>query len=194
MYVFGHLTRRVPADAQCSFFLSFFLRFIAADVWHSSLRRGTLMPMRVLPPKRFVRQTAQSGCARNTHPLVHTHRVRALQEYIAAEVHFNALVCTTPTTGITQFYGAYRRPYANASPAWHGSHRDVATPTHSVVLLHELCTGGSIADFAASLASAVDTAAGGAMSSAAPEPLPEVRAHRRGHLMRNAAHVRVCRR
>jgi hypothetical protein len=151
-------------------------------------------PMRVFPPKRFVQQAAQCGCARNTHPLAHTHRVRALQEYIAAEVHFNVLVCTAPTTGITQFYGAYRRPCTNASPAWHGGHRGVATPTHSVVLLHELCTGGSIADFAASLASAVDTAAGGALSSAAPEPLPEVRAQRCGHLICNAAHVRVCRR
>lgn len=66
---------------------------------------------------------------------------------------------------------SYRMPWDGAR--WHGGQR-VATPTHSVVLLHELCTGGSIADFAASLAHAVDAAAGGAVSAVAPEPLPEV--------------------
>jgi serine/threonine protein kinase len=40
--------------------------------------------------------------------------------------------------------------------------------THTVVLLHELCEGGSIADFATSLASASDV--GGHTA----EPLPEI--------------------
>eukprot|EP00038_Savillea_parva_P003466 m.126011 g.126011 ORF g.126011 m.126011 type:complete len:2186 (+) comp11181_c0_seq1:341-6898(+) len=89
------------------------------------------------------------------------------EEYIATEVFVNKLVATSDCVGINPFIGAYRCPVALLPVE--GPRRKGAT--HSVILLHELCHGGSVADFATSLARAHDAAKRG---RGEVDALPEV--------------------
>eukprot|EP00036_Acanthoecidae_sp_10tr_P023927 CAMPEP_0206317818 /NCGR_PEP_ID=MMETSP0106_2-20121207/16837_1 /ASSEMBLY_ACC=CAM_ASM_000206 /TAXON_ID=81532 /ORGANISM="Acanthoeca-like sp., Strain 10tr" /LENGTH=2291 /DNA_ID=CAMNT_0053749433 /DNA_START=151 /DNA_END=7026 /DNA_ORIENTATION=+ len=90
------------------------------------------------------------------------------EEYIAAEVFINRRVASDGTPHVNPFLGAFRAPIESIAVPREG---DVGK-THSVVLLHELCGGGSIADFAASLTEAITAPRLGL--SGGPDPLPEV--------------------
>eukprot|EP00041_Stephanoeca_diplocostata_P033396 m.1102982 g.1102982 ORF g.1102982 m.1102982 type:complete len:1444 (+) comp24328_c0_seq3:215-4546(+) len=74
------------------------------------------------------------------------------EEYISAEILINKSVATPPCEGINPFLGAYRTSWSSNFTGQNQGNPNGYT--HSVVLVHEFCAGGSIADFVASYVNA----------------------------------------